>query len=73
MSWDRVQHRKVQKPRRHARVPLGMARCEECGRTLHTTHSLAQLGSVCRECWLVFSAVVVEAVELQAMNGVRPS
>ncbi len=73
MSWDRVQHRKVQKPRRHARVPLGMARCEECGRALHVTHPLAQFGGACRECWSVFSAGVVEVVGWQVVNDVRSS
>ena len=62
MSWDRVQHRKLQKPRRHAQVPLGVARCEECHRALHATHSLAQFGGRCRECWSVFSSVVLEVV-----------
>ena len=73
MSWDRIQHRKVQKPRRHVRVPFGVDRCEECDRALHATHSLAQFGGVCRECWLVLSAVVVEVVEWQAVNDVRSS
>ena len=73
MSWDRIQHCKVQKPRRHARVPFGVARCEECDRALHATHSLAQFGSMCRECWLILSAVVVEVVEWQAVNDVRSS
>ena len=62
MSWDRAQHRKVQKPRRHARVPLGVARCQECDRVLHATHSLAQFGGRCRECWSIFSSAVIEVV-----------
>ncbi len=62
MSWGRVHHRKVSKPRRHARVPLSVVRCEECDRALHVTHHLTQFGGTCRECWSVFSAVVSEVV-----------
>jgi hypothetical protein len=60
MSWDRVQHRKVQKPRRRVRVPLGVIHCEECARVLHARHSLAQFGERCRECWSIFSGVMDE-------------
>lgn len=57
MSWNRQQFKKERKHLRHARVPLGGTSCTDCGRGLHTTHSVLHFGGRCRSCFSSYSSM----------------
>ncbi len=62
MGWDRKQFKGRESRPRHARVPLCVAFCEDCGGRLSVTHQVSRFGGRCRACWQAVSVAVIEVV-----------
>ena len=54
MSWERMQYVKRARRPQHARVPLCVVGCVDCGRVLPMTHLIERFEGRCRACFDAF-------------------
>jgi hypothetical protein len=62
MGWSRLHHKRSVKPPRHARVPLCVSHCGDCGNELPITHQFSLFGGRCYSCWSVSSRFLADAL-----------
>jgi hypothetical protein len=69
MGWSRLHHKKSIKHPRHARVPLCVSHCEDCGNVLPETHQITHLESRCYACWSALSRLGVGAFSFDGSSS----